>query len=82
VISFIGRKAGYESIMLYPGLNLMGYPNLRPMVIPDYLDTVFMYDNTWRLFFKGKSHQDLQYFQPGHGYWVDVSEQLNITLDG
>ena len=81
------------TIPLAAGWNLIGYPSLqtRPITevlspIVQYCNAVYTYDavdqaDPWKKYVPGDLSSDLTQMEPGHGYWVSVSQNCVLTIE-
>jgi len=72
---FIG--SGYEvppgSVHVYPGWNLVGFPDLEEHNISEFpvqQSTILKYNGSWQTYIPNRSINSLAKLTPGFGYWI------------
>jgi parallel beta-helix repeat protein len=70
-----------QTIQLYPGWNMVGYPSLtgynrtdglNNLTFNTHVDSIWSYNATTQ---KWKEHGELDYFETGRGYWIHVMKK-------
>jgi hypothetical protein len=79
-LTLIGTEIENKTIELNGGWNLVGYRSLNSSLINETLkevdySVVYGYDRGWRSYVPFRELNSLEYFVPGYGYWVFVSEE-------
>jgi hypothetical protein len=94
-VTITGTMPGNISVSLCAGANLIGYPSITPVPLPDALvsiagkyQKVYAYDSAdgadpWKTFDPSASPfaNDLSTLGPGRGYWVQMTEPANLGLN-
>ena len=76
----------YSTISVYPGWNIVGYPNFHSVNVSDFLDGVPYYiiatyeNDTWYVNTNNDS-DNFNVMMPYHGYWLNVSDNEQIIVN-
>jgi len=76
------------TIPLLAGMNLVGFPSMIPMYVPDAIHTIQTHvksvwgyrDGTWQSYQTGSGLNDLEQMMPGFGYWINVDRGCEWQL--
>jgi hypothetical protein len=94
-VTITGTVPGNINVSLCAGANLIGYPSIAPVPLPDALvsiagkyQKVYAYDpaddaDPWKAFDPSAPPfaNDLGTLGPGRGYWVQMTEPANLGLN-
>jgi hypothetical protein len=72
-----GIESSSKNITLNHGWNLISYPSLNRSLINETLkeynySVVYEYNSSWSSYAPGRIQNNLRYFTPGYGYWVNI----------